>query len=192
MGGGPVSGVLETPTFKAFPKLARLNRDVVITEKIDGTNACVGVLQDGTVWAQSRKRVITPEEDNFGFASWVRDNEDALRDLGPGYHYGEWWGLGIQRGYGLDHKQFSLFNPDKELSPRLEGVVHHVPVVARHGRMESSVVEDALAKLARDGSIAAPGFDNPEGIVVYHTAARVSFKVTLEADELPKSLAVAA
>ena len=184
--------LLTERAFKPFPKLARLNRGIVITEKIDGTNGCVGVTQDGDVWAQSRKRIIDPAADNFGFASWVHENAEALRELGPGYHYGEWWGLGIQRGYGLDHKRFSLFNPDKELTPALDGLVHHVPVLRRWGAPETAVIRTTLHELQESGSRAAPGFGNPEGIVIYHTASRVAYKATIEGDEIPKSQAVAA
>lgn len=99
------------PEFKPFPKIARLNRECVITEKIDGTNGCVIVTPEGEVHAQSRNRVLGADTDPFGFALWVERNRDALRDLlGPGYHFGEWWGQGIQRGYGLSERRFSLFN----------------------------------------------------------------------------------
>lgn len=80
--------------FQSFPKIARLNRDIVITEKIDGTNAAIGVEPIGLgaqtgeyvegqvrVYAQSRSRIITPEDDNFGFAKWVRDNADKLAEF---------------------------------------------------------------------------------------------------------------
>ncbi|HLE80817.1 MAG TPA: RNA ligase family protein, partial [Dehalococcoidia bacterium] len=96
--------------FQEFGKIYRLSRDCIITEKIDGTNAQVVVLEDGRVLAGSRNRWITPEADNFGFARWVKEHEEELRSLGPGRHYGEWWGSGIQRGYGLKEKRFSLFN----------------------------------------------------------------------------------
>src|SRR5687768_16084610 len=96
--------------FRPFGKIARLNRDVVVTEKIDGANALVAVGEDGTVRAGSRTRWIAPGDDNFAFAAWVDKNIDALRGLGPGFHYGEWWGAGIQRRYGLTEKRFSLFN----------------------------------------------------------------------------------
>lgn len=62
--------------FEAFPKIPRLKRGCVITEKIDGTNACVYVGEDGLVLAGSRSRWVTPEADNFGFAAWVRDHEE--------------------------------------------------------------------------------------------------------------------
>ena len=76
-----------TPEFQAFPKIHRLNREVIVTEKIDGTNALVWISDDSTeARAGSRSRWITPEDDNFGFASWVRHNAEELRGLGPGYH----------------------------------------------------------------------------------------------------------
>jgi hypothetical protein len=84
--------------FIAFPKIPRFNREWIITEKIDGTNAVVFVSDEGIVKAGSRSRWITPESDNYGFAKWVHENEDELRTgLGPGFHYGEWWGKGIQK-----------------------------------------------------------------------------------------------
>jgi hypothetical protein len=194
----------ENMEFKEFDKIARLNREVVVTEKIDGTNALVWVSDDGAiVRAGSRSRWITPDEDNFGFARWVHEHADELRALGPGYHYGEWWGAGIQRRYGLAEKRWSLFNVARwsDDSPKLleSGLVrggqlrpkccHVVPVLASGiglSSAEGSAVGDALRLLRTCGSQAAPGFMKPEGIVVYHTAARQLFKVTLERDEAPK------
>jgi hypothetical protein len=187
----------EAPTpieFQPWPKIARLNRDITITEKIDGTNAAVLILEDGTVAAQSRKRLITPEDDNFGFARWVAANAGALTDLlGPGRHFGEWWGAGIQRRYGLDSKRFSLFNTarygDLPLSD-VEGLAT-VPVLYQ-GPFSQHAIEDAIDRLDQLGSAAAPGFMDPEGIIVFHSAAQQMFKVTIKGDEVPKSLAGAA
>lgn len=176
--------------FVPFPKIPRLNREIVITEKIDGTNAAVGVLEDGTVYAQSRSRIITPEQDNFGFARWVGQNSEVLANLlGPGLHFGEWWGLGIQRGYGQDRKRFSLFNTLRWDTARQEfsetGILDVVPVLWQ-GPFDEGAIHDAIAMLRDSGSMAAPGFMNPEGIVIFHTASRSPFKVTLEGDEKPK------
>ena len=171
--------------FVAFEKIARLNREVVITEKIDGTNGVVAVLDDGTVLAGSRSRWITPADDHFGFARWVKEREDELRvGLGLGVHYGEWWGAGIQRRYGLTEKRFSLFNVHqwKDGAPPH---CHVVPVLAR-GVGVDALVASALDRLRTEGSVAAPGFMKPEGVVVFHTAARSLFKVTLEKDDAPK------
>jgi hypothetical protein len=177
-----------TIEFEAWPKIARLNRSMVITEKIDGTNAAVIITEDGEVGAQSRTRLITPEQDNYGFAGWVDRNKEALAlNLGPGRHFGEWWGAGIQRKYGLKEKRFSLFNThrwegtDLSVVPQLDTV----PVLYR-GRFSQEAIEGVLDYLRDEGSVAASGFRDPEGIVVYLPAARQMFKVTLKGDEAPK------
>lgn len=207
--------------FQPWPKIARLNRDITITEKIDGTNAAVvivptdvdggyldpagnsiAVVDHHVVYAQSRTRFITPGRDNYGFAGWVQRNAEALVEvLGAGTHFGEWWGSGIQRKYGLTggDKRFSLFNTGRWATLKSEmdmkhthpvnfeaiPELHHVPVLYRGGFNEEAII-DAQEWLRRDGSFAAPGFMRPEGIVVWHDAARQGFKVTLEGDEAPK------
>lgn len=176
------------PVFQEFPKIARLNREIVITEKIDGTNASVHVAEDGRVFAGSRTRWITPEDDNFGFARWVKEHEEELRiGLGFGTHFGEWWGAGIQRKYGQTTKRFSLFNVARwgETRPACCGVV---PTIYR-GPFSGEAIEHALEALRIEGSLAAKGFMKPEGIVVYHTASGQLFKATVEKDEMPKALA---
>ena len=62
---------------------------------------------------------------------------------------------------------------------------HVVPVLAR-GMDIREVVEKALQRLRDEGSVVAPGFDKPEGIVAFHTASGHLYKVTLEKDESPK------
>ena len=172
--------------FQSFPKVPRLNRDMCITEKIDGTNAQVCVLETGEVLAGSRKRWITPKDDNFGFAKWVAQNADDLRQLGVGHHYGEWWGSGVQRGYGLNEKRFSLFNVDRWSDDRPE-CCSVVPVLYR-GPFCTSAISEVVENLRTFGSQAAPEFMKPEGVMVWHSAARHLFKVTLEKDEAPKGL----
>lgn len=178
---------MSLPEFKAFEPISRLKRGCVITEKIDGTNALVHVSDDGTtVMAGSRSRWITPAADNFGFATWVADHADELRSLGPGYHYGEWWGAGIQRRYGLKEKRFSLFNVGRwgaggKDETKRPACCHVVPVLYR-GAFDLHNIEVVAAELKRQGSMAAPGFMDPEGIVVYHEAARALFKFTLDGD----------
>lgn len=180
------------PEFQPFPKMARLNREVTITEKIDGTNAQIHITEDGLLYAGSRKRWITRGDDNFGFASWAMDHHDELRDgLGAGTHFGEWWGSGIQRGYGLEkgEKRFSLFNTTRWATSR-PTCCSAVPVLYQGSPVAnlSSEITVALNKLRYEGSFAAPGFMRPEGIVVFHSASNQCFKVTLENDEMPKAL----
>ena len=200
--------------FVKFPSVARLNRAITITEKIDGTNGAIGIVAakdihefaptyvstltgEYHVYAQSRTRIITPKDDNHGFARWVWENaEQLINVLGPGLHFGEWWGSGIQRGYGLPkgEKRFSLFN-----TRRWELLEQHsipelcvVPVLYE-GPFDNNRIsrpwEWALNGLQGDGSHAAPGFMRPEGVVIYHHHANMCFKVTLENDEVPKSVA---
>ncbi len=168
--------------FVEFGKIPRLNRPCVISEKIDGTNAQVHVLDDGTVLAGSRTRYLTLESDNFGFAAWVKENESELRGLGPGRHYGEWWGKGIQRGYGLDHRRFSLFNTSRWNEGNKPACCHVVPVLGAIEGPAPSTTFHYCNLLKEHGSQAAPGFMNPEGVVVFHTHSGHLYKVTFDSD----------
>lgn len=176
--------------FVGFPKIARLSREVIVTEKIDGTNAQVTINDLGTdLIAGSRTRWVYPGDDNFGFALWVSQNKEELLRLGPGSHFGEWWGAGVQRKYGLPEKRFSLFNvhrwgPD-ETRPKCCSVV---PELWR-GNFDDMDVRRIMADLESKGSVAAPGFMKPEGIVIFHVASGQLFKKTFDKDHEPKSLA---
>ena len=169
--------------FVPFPKLYRFNRPVIITEKIDGTNASVYVPDDPSepLLFGSRTRWVTPENDNYGFARWGTDHADELRELGPGHHFGEWWGAGIQRKYGMQRKRFSLFNTSRWEVSR-PACCDVVPVLGSASGLYVESVMNALQMLRDMGSYAAPGFMNPEGIVVYHPASSSSFKFTLDGD----------
>jgi hypothetical protein len=203
--------------FRKYPSIPRYRKDIHITEKIDGTNATIVITDEATptpgtvvhnalgkpqfVYAQSRTRFVSREQDNHGFASWVFDNAEELADLlGEGYHYGEWWGSGINRDYGLKNgeKHFSLFNPDRydylKRPNYANSLLTTVPVLYRGPAYmpympansdTRDAVEYTMQLLRRTGSwaLGAEGYYNPEGVVVYHTAARQLFKVTYEYDE---------
>lgn len=201
--------------FVPWPSISRLNKDAIYTEKIDGTNAAVVieryipgetdrthvvefVTHEGTdyaLWAQSRKCFITPSNDNFAFALWVKTNaENLVRVLGEGNHFGEWWGSGIQGSYGLPkgERRFSLFNVRRwglyldwgqghELIPQL----YIVPVLD----VDTFSTEHAkvlVEELREHGSWASPGFMKPEGVVVFHTASQTSYKTYLVNDAIHK------
>jgi RNA ligase len=206
--------------FKEWPKIPRYRREVAITEKLDGTSACVVwvpvdplaaenreyVLAErelvdqhgasiGPHWllAQSRQRFVAPSRliakaDNYGWAQWVDDHADELMLLGPGYHYGEWWGYGIQRGYGVPEKRFSLFNVNRwgEGKQPLPACCHVVPLL---GYITPDRINDKVEELRNLGSVAAPGYMRPEGIIVWHSQSKQYYKILLENDEVPKSLA---
>jgi len=193
--------------FVGFPKIARYSREVIVTEKIDGTNACICIGEDGEFLTGSRTRWITPDDDNYGFARWANEHRDELLTLGCGRHFGEWWGGGCQRGYGLPkgEKRLSLFNVQRwclhghepqqkptgdpgvaKVQSVLPACVGLVPVLWR-GPFDELDVHAVLSDLLANGSRAVPGYMNPEGVVVYHVAGNASFKKTLENDDEPKS-----
>jgi hypothetical protein len=226
--------ILKASDYPKFRPIPRLHRKIVITEKVNGTNGLIEVTEidldtldgpldgigavihtvDGPTYlvrAGSRNRWLSPDNDNFGFARWVWDNAVALAALGEGRHYGEWFGKGIQSGYGLDEKRFALFNVNRWYDPRepeyaSEGYLKEfpkartvpniptltvVPVIAAvDGRGLNEWVSMALHTLESEGSFIAPGFKDPEGIVVWHDAAGAYFKATIKGDESPKSKAV--
>lgn len=202
-------------SFEGFPKIPRWNREVVITEKIDGTNAAIIIEEENYVeaddfelasvgghyvFAQSRNRLIRPGvgkeagNDNYGFSAWVQENaEELVNLLGPGRHFGEWYGKGIARNYGLDHRRFALFNTGRwvnlswdsqQIHPSLP--VDVVPILRVLERPSQHEVEAALDDLNDAGSFMVPGFMRPEGIVIFHKASNHLYKVTLEKDEQPK------
>jgi hypothetical protein len=190
--------------FQPFPKLARLSRGCVITEKLDGTNAQVYIVDPNTleneayedvmqtapleivdglyIYAGSRTRLITPGKltDNYGFAGWVYEHANELAKLGEGRHFGEWYGQGIQRNYGLNERRFALFDTSRwsEQRPR-PSCVDVVPVL-HSGEFETVAINSTMTMLKINGSKAVPGFKNPEGIVVYHQASRTQFKKTFD------------
>jgi hypothetical protein len=162
----------ELPEFKKWEKIPRLkNTNVEITEKIDGTNAHIVVPEDpaSPVIAASRNRyLVQGQPDNFAFRAWVEVNAESLRRLGPGRHYGEWFGPGIGRGYGLTERRWFLFETWRtELPEGLPGNVGIVPVlVTRSLDKLDEALSLAESQLRNGGSVAVPGFNRPEGFVV--------------------------
>jgi hypothetical protein len=187
--------------------MARLSREMIITEKIDGTNSQILITEDGDMFVGSRNRWITPQNDNFGFARWVEGNKSEILKLGPGRHFGEWWGSGIQRGYNLPkgEKRLSLFNVTRwalygtepqriqmtdptieKYQDMLPECIGLVPVLYR-GMFDTYFIDNTIDMLIKHGSFASHGFMDPEGIVVFHTAGNVGFKKTIKNDLIPKS-----
>lgn len=190
--------------YPAFPKIPRFNREVIVTEKIDGTNSQIEIVEDDGLWtvrAGSRNRWLTLEADNFGFARWVEENRSSLiQDLGPGNHFGEWYGQGIQRTYGLNEKRFMLFNTSRWSDPEARPACTEVATELFRGNMEDLIAPESgpegfeaenhldflLDNLRIWGSRHVRGFMKPEGVVLFHVAANQLFKVLLENDDTPK------
>lgn len=177
----------EPPEFVAYKKIPRYNRDIIISEKIDGTNAVLHFSKDLVMTAGSRTRWIAPGKstDNHGFASWAEEYYEDLKILGSGYHFGEWMGSGINRGYGLlkGEKRLYLFRePDNQPES-----VYTVPWLYK-GPRDERAIQRSLDLLGSQGSYAVPGYMKPEGVVIFDTASRGLHKITLEHDEAPKGM----
>lgn len=201
--------------FAKFGSIGRLYRDVVITEKIDGMNACIvikQVLGDDiyrnaltvvndvpfndysecrfAIGVQSRKQFLTLDNDIQGLAAWVLEHaRELVLALGPGYHYGEYWGKNIQRSYHQKRNWFSLFNSKrwtKDNVGHIDGLLV-VPILYA-GPYEDWVNQMQLHRLDIEGSYAAREVDDrkldfrAEGIVGWHIALDTYYKVTLDGD----------
>lgn len=189
--------------FPEFKKIPRLSRECVITEKIDGTNGLIGityekdpdiysvplaVVDEFAIHAGSKSRWLDTSKtgDNYGFAKWVLENAEELVKLGPGLHYGEWWGRGIQRNYGLSERRFSLFNTNRWSSADRPSCCDVVPILYQ-GEFDTDEVDYALTLLIDKGSMVSPGWSTPEGVIIYHIAANQYFKKTIEKDDERKT-----
>ena len=194
--------------FEAFPKISRLSRPIIITEKLDGSNGQLYIQNHeefdvengydaekdanticGNDWVMcvgSRKRWLdaSKQGDHFGFFKWATANFGELcTGLGAGRHYGEWWGQGIQRGYGLSEKRFSLFNTHRWTAETKPECCHVVPIIYTAPVFDTLSIAQALNILSSEGSHAAPGFMQPEGIVIYHSHGNTLMKKTFKGDE---------
>lgn len=162
--------------FKAWERIPRENPfTVTISEKIDGTNGCIVIAGGDIAGVQSRKRFITPDDDNAGFAAWVEANKSELLTMGDGYHYGEWAGVGIQSNpLKLDRKHFFLFNTFRwnENNPNRPKCCDVVPVLYQGELMPNTI--PALLDKMRLGDV------THEGVVVYYHAFRKYTKHTIK------------
>jgi len=85
--------------------------------KLDGTNGAIHLMPDGEVYAQSRTRMLTTQDDNLHFAKWVQEHKSYFSKLASdlGEHtilFGEWCGQGIQKRTSIskiDKRIFAVF-----------------------------------------------------------------------------------
>jgi hypothetical protein len=183
------------PPFEPYGKTPRWRSQCIVTEKLDGTNSLVQIHEDPSmplaIGSRNRWLSVTEKKaDNYGFAAWVLANEEAIRRLGPGKHYGEWWGCGIGRGYGLAERRWSLFQATRWTDEQLREMglpanVSVVPILARGELLPegpeatdtggvSDPVRAGIEMLRLRGSVAAPGYNKPEGVIV--ALAAMGFK----------------
>lgn len=104
------------------------------TVKLHGTNAGVCYNTGDGLWAQSRENIITPEQDNAGFAFFVdsvkgvfmhlmaevmiKNNLDM--DKNTISIYGEWCGGNIQKGVGITNLPKSFFIFGVKITPHVD------------------------------------------------------------------------
>ncbi len=169
-----------------WAKIPRLdNEQVAVSEKLDGTSVCVYFDPDGAFHCQSRNRIVTPDDDNYGFARWVSLNAHSLfADLGPGYSFGEWWGQGIQRRYDMPCKVFSLFDT-RLVEKRGSGTTPNLAVVPLlyYGALNVGIIRDVHALLMQTGSQATEPYtgkcyEKPEGVVARLILSNSALKLT--------------
>lgn len=142
------------------------------------------------VYAGSRTRWLTPEDDNYGFAKWVDQNAQTLIEfLGEGRHYGEWAGPGINSGEGLKQKTFVLFEPWRYTAGKYEVVlpddIKFVPIFNIPICEEISIydyINIIMGDLKNKGSFLVPGYMFPEGIVITINGQR--FKKTFAQEDV--------
>lgn len=162
--------------FKAWPKIPRGSGEhLVVTEKIDGTNSCVIVQGGEVVGTQSRKRMISPGDDNYGFAAWVETHKEEFAAMGDGYTYGEWAGPGINgNNHALEEKTLFLFNTDRwgPHNPNTPKCCKVVPIIFEGDELDIETLMSDLKKSATTYE--------PEGLVVYSRNTRSYVKYTFK------------
>ena len=93
------------------------------TVKIHGTNAGVSYNDASGIWAQSKEQVLTIEEDNYGFASFVDSKKDVFKkffdlilennEIDTSRYtvtiLGEWAGKGINKGVAISGMEKTYF-----------------------------------------------------------------------------------
>lgn len=168
--------------FNPYPKIPRLeNLKMWVTEKIDGTNAQVTVVEGTITQMGSRNRPITAEDDNHGFAAWVEANRAALEAVLPdGTHYGEWAGPGIQGNpLKLERRCWFLFRALPDTHPdcldAAEAVGLRVAPILYVGTLNTDVALLVAERLHKTGSAVSGATGRPEGVVVSTLGTR--FKI---------------
>lgn len=136
----------------------------------------------------------------------MQDNKEELVDLlGEGYHYGEWWGQGIQRRYDMDRKVFSLFNvnrwgelcnhdPDESICDvvpfKIFELQELLPTWNKSNQFMTyndnaffdDIIDEAslyFLKKSRAAEKYGKNFTNPEGFMIFHDRLNSYFKVPI-------------
>jgi len=183
--------------FKRYPRIKRSLGlgNMLITEKIDGTNAMF-VIEDKklTLLGTHRRQLLMigdpkliehyqhipdleyreslmaeePRRAHFGFVGWCEDHKEELESIGDGVYYGEWVTpevKGCQRYPYEGPPKLFLFCPQRWPEQRPQpACLDLVPTLYR-GPFNEEMIQTVIDELDGD-SVAFPGSDNPEGIII--------------------------
>jgi len=93
----------------------------------------------------------------------------------------------------LENPVFVVNNGNGVVSP-LKDKQEYAPACCRvvpilyEGMFDTVQIQRVINALKNLGSVAAPGFMDAEGAIIYHIAGNLAFKKTIKNDETPKSL----
>ncbi len=196
------NGVISIGKFAGCPEDSAVDPTILCAIGVMSTfSPETGYSESWVLRAGSRNRWLTRAADNYGFAKWVQENDRELMMLGEGMHYGEWFGSGIQHGYGLPNgdKRFALFNTGRWVymsagvydknsvdHTKTPVVVNGLTVVPQlyYGPARDAggncMIEQTAKRLQFGGSEAVRGYDNPEGVMVYFEAMKQYAKVPFD------------
>lgn len=163
-----------------YPKTGRISGPWLVTEKVDGTSACIaiepGPFGSPAISFGSRNRWLTREADNHGFYAWaVAHSGWFMGHLGVGVHYGEWFGRGIQRGYGMTERRLALFDVER-YQTRLAHAVTNPGVITVPALLEARDGDEGLGWLGHMAPTSTLGPVPMEGVVLRHRVTGAVFK----------------
>ena len=171
--------------FREYMHVERFGNDEVqgielgecyVFPKLDGTNASVWVDENYNIRAGSRKREITPDNDNAGFAKFALNDARIIGFLSeyPGFRlYGEWLVPHTLKTYSKDAWRkfyvFDVFNhyldsyvPYNEYKEYLEK--HDIDYIPAYSTMKNATYDHFLTELNKNDFLVSEGIG--EGIVI--------------------------
>lgn len=171
--------------FREYMHVERFGNDEVqgielgecyVFPKLDGTNASVWVDENYNIRAGSRKREITPDNDNAGFAKFALNDARIIGFLSeyPGFRlYGEWLVPHTLKTYSKDAWRkfyvFDVFNhyldsyvPYNEYKEYLEK--HDIDYIPAYSTMKNATYDHFLIELNKNDFLMSEGVG--EGIVI--------------------------
>ena len=118
---------------------------------------------------------ITGQDGSY-LAEYLLSKGHEVRKLGSGYHYGEWWGHKIQRGYGLKHRVFSLFQTRCKELPQC---VNTVPCLGQtnFSDLKNTIQNLWLEKMSWCAKEQGVDYESCEGFIVLSALTGIRYKV---------------